>query len=234
MIFHQFTYGPDSAKSIVSLKSIRRAYPDAPIYLWSDKANPIDPSLDYGPGVIVRETLFRRLGNLNGPECVLGMMECYATGYAEHPEETHHVKFDPDSLLLGTTKLDVMVAENVYFFCPAFNRISIYGWFQLQSREMLEEFMAIPEIRLFVHHPSWAEDMIFHEAATKLANGRKIYDYHIPESAARCSYFTDGIDSPVDHFGSEAVIFFPNRRGHPKTPLGEVMSTFYSEFLESL
>src|SRR6478752_1638390 len=170
MIFHQFSYAGDSAKSVMSIASIRRLFPNDPIYLWSDSAAPISPDLDYGDGVIVRQTSFSRMGNLNGFACVAGMQECYRIGFRENPGEEFHVKIDPDVLLLNRNA----VGKLGYFSCPI-RAGRAYGWIQIHSRQFHEDYLR-SDIRKLCTVPSFGEDVTFHQAATKLCAGRAVTD----------------------------------------------------------
>lgn len=229
MIFHQFSYAGDSLKSVMSIRSLRRLWPDAPIYLWSDSSNPVDQSLDYGDGVIVRQTNFNRLGNLNGARCVLGMRECYATGYAEHPDETCHVKFDPDSFMLRPDMLDRMISENVYFFCPESPERAGYGWFQFHSREFHDDYQKVPCIRQFCRQPSFAEDLVFNEASVRLAAGREVR--HFGAESSELVYFFRDQPSASALAASAVIILCPFVSSLPQKVVEEVMAEFWAEFI---
>lgn len=227
MIFHQFSYGPDSERSVESLRSIRRLYPTAPIYLWEDARKPVNPSLDYS-GAMIRSTTFRRMGNLNGPECVLGMQECYKIGYDENPQETGHVKIDSDGVIVSPDKLRELVESEVYFFCPALSNVSVYGWFQYQSRAFAEEYRAVKNIRAICRQPSWNEDLVFHEAACLLANGRPVRDFKVPGNRDGFPFYPyDG--TPLADWRDNTAVMFGAYRTSDRLLVARTMHQFVSE-----
>lgn len=232
MIFHQFSYQDDSEKSVKSIRSIRNLYPDAPIYLWSDGNKPVNPELDYGENVQVRQTYFNRLQNLNGAKCVLGMRECYATGYAENPEETCHIKLDPDSLLFHTDKMDELIAANAYYFCPGTSNSLIYGWFQFHSRAFHEDYQGVRDIRQFTAQPSFGEDLVFNEAATKLAMGRNVF--HSDNSSNKCRAHFDRECSVEEALSNSATLVYVSRTfPDDGRSVADIMEDLWAAFLES-
>lgn len=208
MIFHQFSYAGDSIKSQISLGVLRLLYPDAPIMLWSDSRSPVDPSLDYS-GAIVRQTHFLRAGDLRGEDCVMGMRECYADGYRENPDATHHVKLDPDSLILNRPRLDRLIEMNPYFVGAVRSRTRVGGWFQIHSRAFLDDYLQILDLRKFTSPPWFMEDRVFHEAALKLANGRKVDSIHDPELLGDCVHYR--YDQPVSNLREMTAVMFGTR-----------------------
>lgn len=233
MIFHQFTYAKDSAKSAQSVRSIRRIYPDAPIYLWEDHQRPLDPDLDY-MDAIIRPTTFRRAGNLNGPECVLGMRECYRIGYEEHPDAQCHIKFDPDSLMLRADQLDSLVDAGTYYFSPARTKTYIHGWFQYQSRAFFEDYYAIKDIRSMCRQPSWNEDLVFWEAACTLAKGREVRDYRYPEPRI-CVFFDHENPEPLEKWFGFSALMMGHDPDHrmPHEQIASTMEAFMDQFITS-
>ena len=72
-----FCYREDYKCLELCVKQIRRADCNARIYLFDDGARPLEPGqIPAGKDVSYKVTYFPRRGNLNGLECVRGILGC--------------------------------------------------------------------------------------------------------------------------------------------------------------
>lgn len=96
-----FTYAGDAQEAVACVRCARTALPDALVTVADDAAFPVPEEarnalLAYGARY--RRTDFPRNGNLNGPECVRGIISTLAAGSAD---DDIIVKIDSDTALLS-------------------------------------------------------------------------------------------------------------------------------------
>ncbi len=103
-----FTYHDDAECLDLCAEQIRRVDADAQIYVFDDAAAPF-PSAPVG--VHYRQTRFPRNGNLNGKDCILGILEAMQN----IPGTAPVVKIDADTLLMNTAEIRATFAwEDVH------------------------------------------------------------------------------------------------------------------------
>ncbi len=114
-----FTYANDAECLQLCVRQIRRVDTDAQIYVFDDANAPISP--EHRPdGIFYRATTFPRHGNLNGKDCILGMLAAMRS----IPGTAPVVKIDADTLLMNTAPiraafdLDAVHAGGVACFAP--------------------------------------------------------------------------------------------------------------------
>lgn len=135
MILSLFTYELDAECLSISLERARTLFPDSPIYIWDDEHRPM--AQDWGFRTV--RTSFHRNGNLKGREAFEGMISCHKYALDEHPEETHVLRLDPDSLIVRPDRILQAIKDNVYAAAWAFKGAPFTGMAQLLSREFVDE-----------------------------------------------------------------------------------------------
>jgi hypothetical protein len=179
-IFHQFTFGKDAAATIESVERVRQLYPAAHVYVWEDALHPLPQAtrdrIERDGTRRVRPTFFPRNGNLKGLPCFEGMISCYAASLQEHPEATHILKFDADSLIVRSTSIDEAITDGVYAASWAHSTWAFSGIASVASRECVFDTYAhllagkaIPGAPLLGN-----EDLLLGAAAHYLADGREV------------------------------------------------------------
>ena len=97
-----FCYREDYKCLELCVKQIRRADCNARIYLFDDGARPLEPGqIPAGKDVSYKVTYFPRRGNLNGLECVRGILGCML----DIPGKEPVVKIDADTLLMDKAEI---------------------------------------------------------------------------------------------------------------------------------
>lgn len=87
---------------------IRQADPDCRIYLFDDGAAPLlKKHIPKGKDIIYKKTYFQRRGNLNGLECVRGMLSCMQ----DIPGSDPVIKIDADTLLMSIAEIKKSLFE---------------------------------------------------------------------------------------------------------------------------
>lgn len=95
-----FTYSADADCLEICVDQIRSVDDNAKIYIFDDGKCPLTP--DQIPDLCVyKKTWFNRRGNLNGLECVRGMLACLF----DIPGDEPVVKIDADTLLMTTKEI---------------------------------------------------------------------------------------------------------------------------------
>lgn len=103
-----FCYREDYKCLDLCIGQIRKADPDARIFLFDDGAAPL-PKKDIpkGADIFYKKTYFQRNGNLNGLECVRGMLSCMQ----DIPGKDPVIKIDSDTLLMSTVEIKKSLFE---------------------------------------------------------------------------------------------------------------------------
>lgn len=97
-----FCYREDYACLELCIAQIRRVDQDANIYLFDDGAAPLAPEhVPAGSDLSYKVTYFSRRGNLNGLECIRGMLGCML----DLPGTDPVVKIDADTLLMDKSEI---------------------------------------------------------------------------------------------------------------------------------
>lgn len=95
-----FVYGQDAACLRLCMEQVRRVDREAAFYVFDDGAAPLaDQDIPAGDDVVYKITYFARRGNLNGLECVRGMLGCLL----DIPGDEPVIKIDADTLLMDLT-----------------------------------------------------------------------------------------------------------------------------------
>lgn len=95
-----FTYALDAREAIACVRCVRTALPDAVVTVADDAAFPVPDEVRktiLAYGALYRQTGFTRQGNLNGPECIRGIISTLAGGAKDGDIV---VKVDSDTALL--------------------------------------------------------------------------------------------------------------------------------------
>lgn len=169
MLYCCFTHSPDAALLAISARRILALDHEAVIVAASDAAAPIPQDL-LPDGVLHRETSFPRSGNLNGLDCIAGMV-AFMADLCQEFEADHIVKFDADlwannlaAFLTSTdsTSYDYLATERWHFAQPA-------GYIYRISSRLLERLLAeIPSRRaanLFPPDNKYPEDQTIYALA---------------------------------------------------------------------
>lgn len=103
-----FCYREDYKCLDLCIGQIRTADPDARIFLFDDGSAPL-PKKDIprGPDIFYKKTYFYRNGNLNGLECVRGMLSCMQ----DIPGKDPVIKIDSDTLLMSVAEIKKSLFE---------------------------------------------------------------------------------------------------------------------------
>lgn len=97
-----FCYREDYKCLALCIEQIRRVDQDAKFFLFDDGAAPLDPEqVPAGDDVCYKVTYFSRRGNLNGLECIRGMLGCML----DLPGTDPIVKIDADTLLMDKSEI---------------------------------------------------------------------------------------------------------------------------------
>ena len=103
-----FVYGPDAACLRQCVAQVRRVDAEARFYVFDDGARPLAAAdVPEGVDVVYRVTYFARRGNLNGLECVRGMLSCML----DIPGDGPVVKLDADTLLMDPAEIERSLNE---------------------------------------------------------------------------------------------------------------------------
>ena len=94
MLYVSFTHAPDGPLFHLAASRILQLDPDATIVAVTEEASPL-PESCLPPGVIQRTSTFSRNGNLNGLDCISGMLQTMADLCLEF-DCFHVIKFDAD------------------------------------------------------------------------------------------------------------------------------------------
>lgn len=103
-----FSFERDSLTVVESVRAVRAVLPDAALCVVEDAAAPllaVQRDLLEAGGVEVRGSAFRRGGNLNGAECISGML-AEMEAACERYDRAGAVKVDSDTVILRTEWLD--------------------------------------------------------------------------------------------------------------------------------
>lgn len=96
-----FTYSADADCLSICVDQIHNIDNDAKIYIFDDGKDPLTP--EQIPDLCVyKKTWFRRRGNLNGLECILGILACML----DIPGDDPIVKIDADTLLMSIREIN--------------------------------------------------------------------------------------------------------------------------------
>lgn len=109
ILIHIFCFAGDADLLPICIRAARRAFPGASVHLVDDAANPIPAKAlrDLGD-VHYQQSAWERNGNLNGPECIRGILsDMHANAALYHAD--YIVKLDPDTIVVrGQRYLDLM------------------------------------------------------------------------------------------------------------------------------
>lgn len=124
-----FTYSGDAAETIECARIARTSMQDSHISIVIDAADPLDDqtiSTLIAEGAEVRQSFFQRNGNLNGPECVRGVLKELTHNAA--PDDIV-IKIDPDTAILDATFIlgSFNALNNILYVSSGDDRILVYG-----------------------------------------------------------------------------------------------------------
>lgn len=103
-----FVYGGDAAALRICIDQVRRVDDEAHFYLFDDGRWPLEAEdVPEGDDVTHEVTWFDRRGNLNGLECMRGMLGCMY----RIPGEGAVVKLDADTLLMDKAEIERSLEE---------------------------------------------------------------------------------------------------------------------------
>ena len=97
-----FCYREDYKCLELCVGQIRKVDPDCMIYLFDDGKAPLTKKdIPKGKDIIYKKTYFERNKNLNGLECVRGMLSCMQ----DIPGREPVIKIDADALLMSLNEI---------------------------------------------------------------------------------------------------------------------------------
>ena len=97
-----FCYREDYKCLELCVVQIRRVDPDCTIYLFDDGKAPLArKDIPRGRDIIYKKTYFERNRNLNGLECIRGMLSCMR----DIPGREPIIKIDADTLLMSLEEI---------------------------------------------------------------------------------------------------------------------------------
>lgn len=135
--FFVFCYRGDAKLLPGRIENIRWVFPGAPIHLIDDKENPISPKCArelQEMGVLYEQSDFPRYGNLNGPGCIIGMLDVYAK-HLKTDEVL--IKTDADSLFVDKDFLQKAVGAGFGFMAAQVADYLFGGYFYLIRADVL-------------------------------------------------------------------------------------------------
>lgn len=141
--FFCFCYELDAPLLPGLIESIRRVYPAAPIHLIDDDARPIPrDTLARLPfdRVFYERSAFARRGNLNGPDCILGVIDTFSR-HLRAGEQL--VKVDPDFICLNPAGVRDLLATGYGCIAPQLQRYLFGGYFYAMRAEVLTQLRRI-------------------------------------------------------------------------------------------
>lgn len=148
MNYSIFSYKEDYKCLEICINQIRNTDEDARIYIFDDAKKPLDKSdIPQGDDIFYKKTYFDRSGNLNGLECIRGMLACMV----EIPGDGPIIKIDADTLLMSKDVFEKSLVENGKYACGFQCTISLtwcgacYG----VSRKFIEDALDVMMLREF-------------------------------------------------------------------------------------
>lgn len=197
MLYVCFSFAPDAPLLHLSARRIAQLDPDAQIVAVSDPDNPLNPA-DLPPNVIHRLGSFPRNGNLNGLDCIVGMLSTMADLLTEFDAD-HIVKFDSDmwpnnlSAFLHSTDADAydyLATERWHFDQPA-------GYIYRLSRRLvsrlLTEIKKRREFDLFPPNNKYPEDLTIYALTRQLRAAAAIIPFTSGASSGLISCDPDNL-----------------------------------------
>lgn len=134
-----FSFECDHACTVVAAGSAIRAG-FGPVFVEIDGERPL-PRATCGylerMGCVLRETRFRRNGNLRGMETYRGMLESYLHAF-ETSGARHLLKLDADTYVVKGDLLKQAAKDDVSAAAMSFGPYPFYGWAMLLSRRLVE------------------------------------------------------------------------------------------------
>lgn len=102
-----FCYGPDAPLLVQSAAQFRETFPDSPLCLCDQENNPIDPLfLELIQPDHYETADFDRMRNLNGFDCIQGILDFKIRMHEKFPGHEGHLKFDCDTLVMDGGWID--------------------------------------------------------------------------------------------------------------------------------
>lgn len=132
----------------ITLKQVFTAIPKADVFLLDDSTNPLPYStvselLNKFDRLHYEKTTFERNKNLNGPECVLGELDCMVRCMDEvGNKDGYVVKMDPDTLLLRVDLVMEALDRGMKWISHNSAKGHFAGMFYLIHRSILEKVKA--------------------------------------------------------------------------------------------
>lgn len=172
MLYISFTYEADAPLLALAARRIQALDPSAIIVAVDDPEHPT-PHEMRGDGIIYRETDFRRAGNLNGLDCIAGMLATMAE-MMDMYDSDHIVKIDSDlwannlsPFLISTDSesYDYLATERWHFSQPAGY---IYRLSRRLCNRLAEEIAARRALDLFPPDNKYPEDQTIYALALQL------------------------------------------------------------------
>lgn len=122
-----FTYGGDADEAIACVRCAKAAIPESVITVVDDEAVPAPPEARralVAYGARYRQSIFERNGNLNGPECVRGIISTLARDAAD---DDIVVKIDSDTALLNGAWIRDMAGSGIHWCASGADSRQFYG-----------------------------------------------------------------------------------------------------------
>lgn len=135
--FYIFCYKGDAELLPGRIDNLRWVFPEAPIHLIDDAANPIPSDCAAGlvaQGACYEQTDFPRFGNLNGYYCIRGMLDVYAK-HLKMDEVA--IKTDADSLFLNREEVRKVIDSGLGFAAVHVAQYIFGGYFYMIRADVL-------------------------------------------------------------------------------------------------
>lgn len=161
-----FTHGPDYAKALIATRSLEKL--GVEVWWAVDQADPIEPPAH----VRVKRTTFARNGNLNGIDCVIGILQVLRdVGRGAK----WVMKIDSDAMVLSLDFLQARTERLVGMnHAPVRGPHALFGFCYALKPEAVGDFIVCAAVRGEL--PKRAEDMIMGELGAGL--GCHQYPFH--------------------------------------------------------
>lgn len=172
MLYVSFTFATDAPLLALAARRIQALDANAIVVAVDDPEHPTPPEMR-ADGIIYRESSFPRSGNLNGLDCIAGMLATMSDLMDEFDSD-HIVKFDSDlwpnnlSAFLTSTdsdSYDYLATERWHFAQPAGY---IYRLSRRLCNRLSEEIAARRSLDLFPADNKYPEDQTIYTLALQL------------------------------------------------------------------
>ena len=206
MLYVSFTFAADAPLLALAARRIKALDANAIVVAVDDPEHPTPPEMR-ADGIIYRESDFHRSGNLNGLDCIAGMLAAMAALMDEFDAD-HIVKIDSDLWANNLTPFltstdsdsyDYLATERWHFAQPA-------GYIYRLSRRLCtrlsEEIAARRSLDIFPPDNKYPEDQTIYALALQLRAAAAL----IPFNSGASTGLTDCSPSDLSRAASADVV----------------------------